>query len=75
LPQSNRLEVDVYPSVDPSDEPLHFENINFISYVAFNTYGIPAVIGEEKYKSEGLPLRVLYINPANVVAVEALRTA
>ncbi len=73
MPQTNRIHVDVYPT--GTDDLIAFEDVNYISFVAFNTYGIPAVIGEEKYKDEGLPLRVLYINPANVVAIDATRSA
>lgn len=75
MPQSNRLDVDIYPNDDVSDEPIRFKDVHYISYVTGSTYALPAVITEQKYKDEGLPLRVLYINPANIVAVDATRRA
>jgi hypothetical protein len=75
MPQSNRLDVDVYPNDGLDGDPIKFKDIHYISYVTGSTYALPAVITESKYKDEGLPLRVLYINPANVVAVDATRRA
>lgn len=74
MPQSNRLDVDIYPN-DDIGEPIRLKDVHYISYVTDETYALPAVITEQKYKAEGLPLRVLYINPANVVAVDATRRA
>lgn len=69
--QRNRIDVRVFPSND--DTELTFKDVNFISFVVFNTYGIPAVIADAKVKEEGLPVKVLYINPSNIAAVEAVR--
>lgn len=78
MSQQNNIEVTVYPTGEAlADHPagLHFTDVNYVSLVAFNTYGIPAIISEQKTKDEGLPVRVLYINPANVTAFEAVRLA
>jgi len=71
--QTNKIDVAVYPN--DGGDPLTFKDVNYVSLVAFDTWGIPAVISEAKYKAEGLPLTVLYINPGNVSAVHATRTA
>jgi hypothetical protein len=76
MAQTNDITVTVYPTGEAlAEHPdgLTFDNVHYISLIAFNTFGIPAVISEQARKSEGLPLRVLYINPANVTAVEAVR--
>lgn len=76
MAQRNHIDVTVYPTGEAlADHPdgLHFENVNFISLVAFNTYGIPAIISEPATKDEGLPVRILYVNPANITAMEAVR--
>jgi hypothetical protein len=78
MAQRNKIDVTVYPTGEAlADNPdgLHFNDVNYISLIAFNTFGIPAVISEREKKEEGLPLKVLYINPANVAAIEAVRTA
>lgn len=69
----NQINVQVWQR--DSDEPIEFEDINYISLVSNETYGIPALIAEERVKTEGLPVRILYINPANVAAIEAERIA
>ena len=83
MAQTNRIDVTVYPREplpEMTDEgldavPIEFSDVNYISFVSDETYGIPAIISEEKYKDEGLPLTVLYVFPANIVAMEATRTA
>jgi hypothetical protein len=83
MAQSNRIDVTIFPREalpEMTDEgldavPLEFSDVNYISFVSDETYGIPAVIAEDKYKDEGLPLTVLYVFPANVVAMEAVRKA
>jgi hypothetical protein len=76
--QSNHLNVQVYPARDAAeflDEPLEFINVHYISLVSDQTYGIPALITDHKVKDEGLPVRILYINPANVAAFLAERVS
>lgn len=78
MAQRNDITVTVYPTGEAlADHPegLVFENVNYISLVAFNTFGIPAIISEQKTKDEGLPVTVLYINPGNITAYEAVRHA
>lgn len=81
MPQSNKIDVFVYPSDDAIDEPLTFTDVNYISFVSSpggadpGTYGIPAIVSETRYKDEGLPLKVLYVNPSNIAAMQAVRKA
>ena len=70
----NSIDVTVYPSVQHA-EAIEFKDVQYISLVNEETYGIPALISEERVKDEGLPVRILYINPQNIAAVEAVRTA
>jgi hypothetical protein len=80
MPQTNKLNVKVYPITEPTTS-LDFDGVNYISFISSaggqgeGTYGIPAIITENKYKAEGLPLRVLYVNPHNVAAMDVTRTA
>lgn len=67
----NSISVEVYTS--DSDEPHVFADIHYISLVNNETYGIPAIISEQDKKDEGLPLRILYVNPHNIVAMQAVR--
>lgn len=77
--QTNKLTAKVYPLQDGLR--LDFTDVNYISFISSpggqgeGTYGIPAIISEERYKREGLPLRVLFVNPANVAAMDVTRTA
>lgn len=75
--QSNRITVDLYPR-DEADasavDPIIFEDVNFVSFVSDDTYGIPAVIGDPDAKRHGLPLRVLYVNTGAVLAVDVTRS-
>lgn len=76
MAQTNSIDVTVHPAGEAGAENpngLEFKDVNYISLVVFNTYGIPAIISEQKTKDEGLPVRVLYVNPANIVAMEAVR--
>lgn len=73
MPQDNKIDVRVFPADEAVEEPLDFRDVHFISFVTGDTYGIPAVITERQYKDLGLPMKVLYINPANIAAVEAVR--
>lgn len=79
MPQTNYIDVEVNPAGQTDIEPLEFKGVHYISYISSpggsgeGTYGIPAIISEEKFKRLGLPLRVLYVNPHNVVAMLAER--
>lgn len=73
MPQTNRINVTVYPK--DSDDMIAFRDVNYLSFISFETYGNPAFLSEERTKVEGLPVRVLFVNPSNVAAVEAERTA
>jgi hypothetical protein len=75
MAQKNCIDVTVFPVAGASDEPdeLIFSDVNYISLISNDTYGIPAVITDPKVKEEGLPIRVLYVNPTNIAAMEAVR--
>jgi hypothetical protein len=81
MPQSNRITVEVYPLTEEPELPITFEDVHYVSYISSpggqgeGTYGIPAILSDARAKGEGLPLRVLYVNPANIVAMKATRTA
>lgn len=78
MAQSNKIDV---KGVTQNGTSFAFGAVNYISFVSSpggndpGTYGIPALISEERVKEEGLPARVLYVNPANIAALEATRTA
>lgn len=83
MSQQNIMSAEVFPAgVDPDGEEqaLLFEDINYISFVSSpggnsgGTYGIPAIIADAHVKDEGLPVTVLYVNPANVAALLVTRT-
>lgn len=82
MPQTNSIDVTIYPAAyDPTvDGPLEFTDVHYISFVSSpggsgeGTYGIPAMIADDRIKREGLPLRVLYVNPGNIAAMEAVRS-
>jgi hypothetical protein len=69
----NTINVRVFPAADETGEPIEFSGINYISLVNEETYGIPALIAEERVKLEGLPVKILYVNPQNISAMEAER--
>jgi hypothetical protein len=75
MPQTNHLNVKVYPARDIPEEPMEFLGVHYISLVSNETYGIPALISDGQVKRDGLPLRILYINPANIAAFHAERVA
>lgn len=77
MAQENRINVTIHQAQRDTEwtEPLEFEDIHYISFVTSETYAIPAILSEDRYKDEGLPLRVLYVNPANIAAMEAERIA
>lgn len=77
MPQTNRLHVEVLPAGEAGAEhgKVPFEDVHYVSFVNEESFGIPAIISDERYKGLGLPLRVLYVNPGNVAAMEVTRTA
>jgi hypothetical protein len=78
MSQSNEIDVTIHPA-NEDVEPITFENVNYISFVSSpggqgeGTYGIPAMIADRKLKDEGLPATILYVNPQNITAMEAVR--
>ncbi len=81
MPQQNKIHVQIFAAASDGEYGLEFDNVNYISFVSSpggsgeGTYGIPAMISEERVKRDGLPVKILYVNPANVVAMEAERVA
>lgn len=81
MPQKHNINVKIHPADEAVEEPIEFEGIHYISFVSTpggqgeGTWGIPAILSETRYKADGLPLRVLYVNPANICAMEAERLA
>ena len=79
MAQTNEIDVTVFPIGDAP--PIDFVGVNYISFISSpggqgeGTYGIPALIATEQLKNEGLPATVLYVNPANIAAMEATRNA
>lgn len=68
-------EITVYPAGCKDDESLEFENIDFLSFINGETYGKPPLItGDEEGSTARAIARegqiVLFVNPANVAAVE-----
>lgn len=80
MAQENSIDAVVYP-MNEDAASINFDDVQYVSFVSSpggatdGTYGIPAKIAEEGVKSDGLPFRVLYINPANIAALELTRTA
>ncbi len=91
MAQDNLIDVTIYPARPTTESrvtsnndatgeevevvPLEFSDVNYISFVSDETYGIPALISEPKVKDDGLPATILYVFPANIVAMEAVRRA
>lgn len=77
MPARNRLDVDVWP-LSPDDEPIEFEDVQYVSFVNFETFGIPAKIADADVRAEVAdegPVKILYVNTQNVTAVEVTRRA
>lgn len=78
MAQSNKINVEI---ITPGGSVHPYKDVNYISFVSSpggadpGTYGIPAIITEQRYKDEGLPMKVLFVNPANVSSMHAERTA
>lgn len=68
--QTNKIDVEVDL---PNGETYDYKDVNYISFVTGETYGIPAIISERATKAEGLPVTVLYVNPTNIAAMKATR--
>lgn len=64
--------IDVIIHAKDDDVPLKFENVNYISLVNGETYGIPAIIAEATTERK-LPARILYVSTENIVAMDATR--
>lgn len=75
MPRKNSIDVTVYPADEAVEEGIEFTDVQYVSLVNKDTYGIPALISEDRVKDEGLPVRILYINPENIAAFEAVRKA
>ena len=79
------LDAEVWPvGVALDEEPLKFDDVNYVSFIVFNTYGPPPVIADKDQQmkenitaeiSEHGDVTVLYINPQNIVAAEVTRRA
>lgn len=57
-----------------TDTLYEFTDVNYISLVNNETYGIPALITEPRIE-DNLPVRILYVNPQNLAAMEVDRDA
>ena len=85
MAQTNHINVKVYPAGGDSGEyeadPLEFDGVNYVSFVSSpggqgeGTYGIPAMLADGRVKDEGLPVKILYVNPQNISAMLAERIA
>lgn len=77
MAQSNRIDVEVLAAGEAGAEHglMPFSDVHYISFVNNDSFGIPAVLTEPRVKAEGLPVRVLYVNPTNVAAMVATRRA
>lgn len=76
MPESNLIDVEVYPTDEGADviDPITFEDVNYVSFVSFGTYGIPALLGgSDKVSRDEYPVTVLYVNPANIACMKAIR--
>lgn len=71
MPDDNLIHVKV---VLRDGKVCEFDDVQYISLINDETYGIPALISDDRIKDE-LPVRILYVNPQNVAAVEAEREA
>jgi hypothetical protein len=75
--QTNNITAEVWPA-DGSD-PIEFTGVHYVSFVSSpggsgeGTYGVPARLVEAK--QEGLPVKILYANPANFTALALVRLA
>lgn len=66
------LQVTVFPAgANEESDGIEFDNIDFISLVNHDTYGKPAIISDDEGRDA---VRVVYINPNNISAVEVHKT-
>lgn len=72
MSERNSIDITVYPTDD--GEPVRVRDVQYLSLVNGETYGIPALITEERIKGE-MPVRILYVNPENVAVIDTLRKA
>ena len=77
MPQNNSINVQVFTE----DDEYAFKGVHYVSFVSSpggqgeGTYGIPAKLSDREVKAEGLPVKVLYVNPANIVSMLAERVS
>lgn len=81
MASGNQIDVKVWPAGEAGaaltelpvgGRQLEFRDVDYISLINDETYGIPALITE---RLNEVPFTVLYVNPQNVVAMEAVRKA
>lgn len=68
----------VWPADGATDESFEFRNVDFISFVSNETFGKPAILapGTDNFQSAAdSSVTVLYVNPANIAALEATKTS
>lgn len=71
MAQENNLTVEVHGGPDP----VVVDNVQYVSFVNADTFGIPALISEERIKRDGLPVTVVYVNPDRCTSVKVTRHA
>lgn len=74
------LDGKIYPTDDPVGGYVRFEDVDYISFVSNSTYGKPPIIapGTDDFTSAqelGREITVLYVNPANITALEVTKDA
>jgi hypothetical protein len=80
MAQENLIDVVVHPA-NEDVAAIEFEDVNYISFVSSpggageGTYGIPALLADDKVKREGLPAKILYVNPHRITAMHVTRKA
>lgn len=69
----------VWPADGAVEEVFDFDNVDFISFVAFDTFGKPAIIapGTDNFTAarDRDSVTVLYVNPGNIAAMKATKIA
>lgn len=69
----HQMTVNILPLGDDVEE-AEYKDINYVSLVNFETYGVPALLTED-YIEGKIPFKILYVNPQNIAAMEILRHA
>lgn len=73
MAQTNELDARIFAKGPDDLIQVDFRAVHYISFVSAETYGIPALLTEHRVKDEGLPVKILYVNTANILAMEAVR--